>query len=371
MNDVLSKISSIKNLHIVQNDKFTDDYILFITDNFSDRNNFFLVVGTNNNSKNEKFSLNNIKNTYHIKSFKKVKNIIFIEKLLYKSRKIHLNGLFNNHLLIILFFQFWLLKKSNWIVWGGDLYDNKEVNKTLKSRVRELIKSFVIKRLSEITATIEGDYKVAKNIYKTEAEFNQIEGFTKDKYSDYIETLNNNIDDKNINKSTTIQIGNSSDPQNRHLDIFEKIAEFKNKDIKIIVPLSYGDNKYRKKVIESGNEFFGDKFKPLLDFYPQKEYIKILSEVDIGIFNHKRQQGLGNINLLLRLGKKVYIRRDISSWSYYNNREIFVYDTIEFFKQTYKEFIDFDLTKSKSNIKKMRKIRSKDEKINYWDKIII
>lgn len=32
------------------------------------------------------------------------------------------------------------------------------------------------------------------------------------------------------------------------------------------------------------------------------------------MFNHKRQQALGNIMTLLGLGKKVYLRDDISTW---------------------------------------------------------
>jgi len=44
---------------------------------------------------------------------------------------------------------------------------------------------------------------------------------------------------------------------------------------------------------------FREKFKPLVDFIPFDEYLNLLAKVDIAIFNHKRQQTMGNITTLL------------------------------------------------------------------------
>ena len=41
---------------------------------------------------------------------------------------------------------------------------------------------------------------------------------------------------------------------------------------------------------------------------PLSDYLKILGKIDIAIFNHERQQAVGNITSLLGLGKKVYIK---------------------------------------------------------------
>lgn len=43
---------------------------------------------------------------------------------------------------------------------------------------------------------------------------------------------------------------------------------------------------------------------PIVDFMDFNEYINFLSTIDIAIFNHKRQQGMGNIITLLGMGKK-------------------------------------------------------------------
>ena len=51
-------------------------------------------------------------------------------------------------------------------------------------------------------------------------------------------------------------------------------------DIKIIVPLSYGDNAYAAELCEKGKELFGDKFKGLVEFIPLDKYRELLRETD-------------------------------------------------------------------------------------------
>jgi hypothetical protein len=78
------------------------------------------------------------------------------------------------------------------------------------------------------------------------------------------------------------------------------------------VPLSYGDQTHAKKVIEQGNDWFGEKFFPMSSFMPFDQYLEFLKSIDIAIFNHKRQQAMGNIITLLGMGKTVYVRSDVS-----------------------------------------------------------
>jgi len=43
-------------------------------------------------------------------------------KLMNNSENIFIHGLFSKELVLLLFGQPWLLKKSYWVIWGGDLY---------------------------------------------------------------------------------------------------------------------------------------------------------------------------------------------------------------------------------------------------------
>jgi hypothetical protein len=58
-----------------------------------------------------------------------------------------------------------------------------------------------------------------------------------------------------------------------------------------------------------------------------EEYTAYLSDIDLAIFNHKRQQAMGNIIGLLSLGKKVFIRSDISPWPYFKGKGFELFDT--------------------------------------------
>lgn len=127
-----------------------------------------------------------------------------------------------------------------------------------------------------------------------------------------------------------IQIGNSADPSNNHIEILDKLLLFKDKNIRIYAPLSYGDKAHAKKVISKGKELFGDKFIALTGFIPFEEYLQFLGSIDIAIFNHKRQQAMGNTITLLGLGKTVFIRSDTTQWQLFKDKNIEVLNTLSF-----------------------------------------
>lgn len=78
-------------------------------------------------------------------------------------------------------------------------------------------------------------------------------------------------------------------------------------------------------------KLFGKDFVPLTKFMDLKTYNKLQSNIDMAIFNHKRQQAMGNILTLLYLGKKVYIRDDIVTWNFMqeNKLKVFSFNTLE------------------------------------------
>jgi len=73
---------------------------------------------------------------------------------------------------------------------------------------------------------------------------------------------------------------------------------------------------YAEQVSKLGGKLFGDKFMPLLDFMPFEKYLELLGQIDITVFAHKRQQAMGNTITLLGLGKKVYMRNDVTPWEF-------------------------------------------------------
>lgn len=153
-----------------------------------------------------------------------------------------------------------------------------------------------------------------------------------------------------------IQLGNSADPTNNHLDVLNKLVKYKDENIKIFTPLSYGDQEYAKDVIAKGKELFGDKFVALTDFMPFEKYLEFLGSIDIAIFAHKRQQAMGNTITLLRLGKKVYMRSDITPWQLFNDIDVKVFDV---------DNIGIDTMDEQTKMKNIRKVKEYFSQENY------
>jgi dTDP-N-acetylfucosamine:lipid II N-acetylfucosaminyltransferase len=156
------------------------------------------------------------------------------------------------------------------------------------------------------------------------------------------------LERNNNNNKINIQIGNSATPENMHFEIFEKLKKYKNENIMIYSPLSYGNKEYAKKVFLKGKEIFGDKFKPIIEFMSLEDYRKWMKNIDIGIFYNNRQQGVGNVTTLLGMGKKVYLRNSVSTFLFFKELGFKIYD-----------FNDFNLDlmsieDSKHNIKLMQ-----------------
>lgn len=347
--------------HVMFYDKFINEYIELSNNYF--RNNYFLVFKT--------LELQNmsteIKRKENVLILENTRiNILKLKKCLNKFDKIFIHGLFDRKLMLFLFFNIKYLGKVNWIIWGGDLYYYKERQKTLKSNIYELIRRRVIKNINEITAVVKGDFEVAKEIYKTKAKYC---------YAFYPNPVNFRFLDESIlrkhkNDNVIIQIGNSANPKNGHLEALDLVSINRNENIKIICPLSYGNKEYAKKVIQYGRNLFGDKFQPITDYLPPEKYSEFLADVDIAIFNHRRQQALGNIIALLYLGKKVWMRSDITPWNFFKGLGIQLYDTTLIKSINFQDFILNDREIGKTNRQIITKEFSEEHCIELWKKVL-
>jgi len=243
-------------------------------------------------------------------------------KMVYKADQIFVHSL-NYKMLLFLMIQPWLLHKVNWIIWGGDLYYFNKPKTTLKTKVFEFVRAFVIKRIGVIISYPTGDYELAKKWYNTRGEFKKCLYYPYFAVEDYLKHIDVSGEEENI-----IMVGNSADSSNEHLEVFDKISQLEEiNNYKIICPLSYaGKQSYIDTVITKGKELFGDRFVPLVDFMNSDEYYKLLSTVKIVIMAHKRQQATGNILSLIKFKKKIYIRNNISTWDFYKENGIKIFD---------------------------------------------
>lgn len=236
----------------------------------------------------------------------------------YRAKKIVLHGLWDPYLIILLFVQPWLLKKCYWMIWGGDLYSYRSSNKGLKQRVKCFLKRPVMKRMGHLVTYIKEDVELAREWFGAKGLYHECLMYTSNIYRPCpIKAV--------AREGLNIQVGNSSDPSNDHLGAFEKLIPYKSGDISIYAPLAYGDRAYAQTVIRSGRELFGGKFIAITELMPLDEYNKFLAGVDVAIFNHRRQQAMGNIIALIGMGKKVYLRDDQTPFRFFQRLGIRVF----------------------------------------------
>jgi hypothetical protein len=110
--------------------------------------------------------------------------------------------------------------------------------------------------------------------------------------------------------SDALLIGNSASLTGNHIEALELLHQAGVKGREIVVPLSYGNKQYARKVKELGATYFGDNFEPLTEFMAIEDYVATIKKCGYVIMNHVRQQGVGNIVIMLYLGARVFVREE-------------------------------------------------------------
>lgn len=335
-----------KILHIGSCDKFLPPFIEFLKDNFNfDEHTFLLTKGM---SDDKLPNYNNVKLSGTGKCARfKFYNQVLLE--MQKADKIILHGLFDIKIVQILFFSPWLLKKCYWLIWGGDLYSYKIEPRNKKWHVKEFFRRPVIRNMGYLVTSINGDYKLAKKWYRAKGELINSFYYTTNLFTPLAHK-------REARSSIYILVGNSANPTNNHMEILEKLKKYKNEDIVIYAPLTYGTKEYAEKVIDVGKTLYGSKFKPIINHMNEKDYILFLNQIDIAVFNHNRQQAMGTTRSLLGMGKKVHMNQELSSAITLSNNGIKTF-SLEDLDLNYK------FPESEKNIDRVRQIYSTNELI--------
>lgn len=303
-------------VHIVNEDRFTKGYIKFMLLSMNQWNHRFFVL-------NDKQSLE-AENDSRIIQLSSWKDVGKKEnrKILEEADQIIISGAFFVQLFVFLFpRKVW--DKTYIQFWGGDFYDFKQSSK-LSRRIRDSLKKVAFGKAKGLIFLIGGE----------EEQFEKLTGIKK---KSFVAPMPNSPDERIAydeiwkrcsNDHHTVLIGNSATASNNHFEAIDLVKKY-GKEIKVYCPLSYGDAEYREKVIAYGKQVLGDQFISVTEQMEKDKYVEFLSKCDVGIFNNNRQQAMGNINLLLYLGKKVFLKRGTSMWDTYTSAYYSVYPVDE------------------------------------------
>jgi dTDP-N-acetylfucosamine:lipid II N-acetylfucosaminyltransferase len=348
-----------KIVHIVSNEKFIEPFIQLINGNFNSSEHLFLNIS---NSNRERFPLSERDNVIEFElDLNDFKNFILLWKLvgsyLKNANKIIVHGAFTGNFNKYLYLNPSLLPKAYWVMWGADLYQPLiSPAKTWKEKIHQFFDHRIKGRFTGYITYIPGDYELAKQLYGAVGNYYECIMYPSNLYSELnLPTVSN--------ETITYIVGNSADPSNNHEEILKKLNELKDQNFNIICPLSYGSEIQAKKIKQIGKSMFGNRFTALVDFMRFDDYLKILAKVDVAVFAHERQQGMGNTITLLGLGKTVYMRSDITPFKMLNDIGVKVLDI---------NGLDSCLLEHdevKSNIAKIKGYYSKDNLIRQWKKV--
>jgi hypothetical protein len=315
---LLKSLSSPKVIHVVEQEKFIPPFIELINKSFDTSCHHFYFF-----AKGELYQGNSeAKITRNSDFSSSLISLIELAKHLNSADKIVLHGLFGSVVILLLFIQPWLLKKCYWVIWGGDLYTHSLDKRTFRWWVKEIFKRPVIKRLGHLVTYVDGDIELARRWYGARGQYHECLGYPSN-------TFRPTELPEEHHQGLYILVGNSADPSNEHLEVLRLLSDHEKAPTKVFVPLSYGNEDYAKIVVEQGRRLLGERFVPLLEFLPYDHYLKMLASIDIAIFNHRRQQGMGNIIALLGLGKTVCVRSDTTSWKTLAGMGIQLGDTLQ------------------------------------------
>lgn len=230
--------------------------------------------------------------------------------------------------------------KFAWLGWGYDYYDyiyanpddllladtlalnNKCSQQSFKQSIhpvnllKKIAKKIVelgfrekaLKRICTISPVLKEDY----DLLKSAELLKPLPDFVPWNYGSLEEALIKNFIGQRVSGNKVL-VGNSASFTNNHLEVFDllqEVAKSTEAHLQVIAPLSYGDACFKQAVIEKGKACFVDRFQPLTDFMPIDDYVALIKQCGFVVMNHKRQQAVGNIVIMLYLGARVFLREE-------------------------------------------------------------
>jgi dTDP-N-acetylfucosamine:lipid II N-acetylfucosaminyltransferase len=253
-----------------------------------------------------------------------------------------------------------LWKKTSWVMWGADIYGRK----SWKGSIYRRLKAIVVRRLGAVSALVPGDFR------DLEALIGPCNNYVRAIYApryNKVSRPNSEGQLQDADRNIHLVLGNSAWEQNDHLPVLHWLHRFMDQKLQVVCPLGYPKTSaYKSRVIATGREILGEKFKPLEAMLPWDAYHELLGSSDILVLNSLNQQGLGNIYYMLLNGGKVYVRGDCSTYQMLKEFDFHVYDTRALEEISYDELIAYSPELAEHNRKQFQKYLSTEATIKDW-----
>lgn len=363
----------MKYLHIILPSKrMMETYVKLIREYYEEEKHTFYFLGKCPETEKALFDYKNVHSLNEGNSkFEKIRNFYNDLK---KYDYIIWHGLvISTKFSCFLFFMKRFLKNSIWVIWGMDLYEWKRKPNSIKNMFINKVNEYIRKNMRGIIAIFPTDIDMYKKILKAKG--------TKIFYAPYpirksvfLSLENKNLNNERLNKEVWIQVGNNANSFNRHLEILETLKKYADENIRIFIPMSYGNDWYNKVdnykeiVEEKAIEYFGkERVNILHNLMSIDEYSKYLEQIDVIIIATNRQGALGNILKGMYGGARIYLSEQNVLYKFFieNNVDVRRFESIS--NLTFENFI------KKADNKSLKEFMIKNHypliNIKYWNDI--
>ncbi|GAB3006303.1 hypothetical protein GCM10027284_25280 [Cyclobacterium sediminis] len=170
---------------------------------------------------------------------------------------------------------------------------------------------------------------------------------------------------------TSILLGNSATFTCNHIDVLDILDKLKISN-SIIIPLSYGNLKYKEFLNENiCKDFSNLNIELLNDFLPLKRYNQVLAKCAFAIMPQLRQQGMGNIYSLLYSGTKLFLFKENPVYEFLNKLGVCFYSIEELITNPQLIAIPLGSVEVENNRRIINNYYSKEKSLDRVAKIII
>lgn len=207
-------------------------------------------------------------------------------------------------------------KKIVWRTWGASRQRSKWVNRHPLKSIFSLcgdVLFYYYMRYTFDQSPVFGIANVIDVIDEEQWGWNKNAKFLPFGYpSSSVDEIINNIDNRMVRNSDEIRIlvGHQGDPNEHHVDFVRHLLSCKKDNLRIYLPLSYGNSGYIKETVDALNIINDSRVVVFNNLMPKDEYLELLASVDVAIFDGKTSMALGNIASLLHFRKKIFLNPD-------------------------------------------------------------
>lgn len=276
-------------------------------------------------------------------------NVMTAQIDLKKTKKIILHGILEKPIWEWLYKNPKYLKIAYWCIWSADLYRFPgQKNDFVRKNVKALVTIY--------------DYEEYRRRYGDKMCF----------YAYYLNPLAPYLKEDMYQDTNCVRIQINQSRTSDTLKTLDMLAKFKDENIRIWTPVSYGmigETITAKEINAYGKAIFGNKFSVQNVYLSPAEYVRLIERNNIFIHSVGRQCGAGNIAAAFYAGAKVFLHPQSTVCTAFRRSGQEFFDVNKIKDMSFEEFSRYTEEQKLENHNRIKKYFSAEYVAGFWQKI--